>query len=68
MEKAPGGINIARSQTAFDHGINTDHDRLRYHLQAARYRDEVNSVLDFACGKNSHYYFEYERETARKVA
>ena len=68
MKRTFNGFNIARSQMANDDSINPDHEILRYHLQAARYRDEVNSVLDFTRGKNSHYYFKYKRKTDQEVA
>jgi len=66
MKKTSDGMNIARSQFAHDHKHNSDNDRFHYRLQAARYRSELDMILNFVGGKNSHYY--YEDEKIEKIA
>lgn len=55
-----------RSQLAFDRVNNTNHDRLHYRLQSARYKSEIDIILNFVRGKDSHYY--YEDRKIEKVA
>lgn len=62
MRRTSDGKNIARSQFAYDRKSNSSHDRLQYKLQSARYRYELNEMLDLTRGKNSHYYYDYKSE------
>lgn len=68
MKKTSDGKNIARSQFAYDRSHNSDHDGINYRIQAARYRNEMDSLLDFVAGKQSHYCYDSEQNTEDKVA
>lgn len=68
MKKTSDGFNIARSNLKYKEKPNKKNEQYQYLIDADRYRREVDSMLDFVGGRNSHYYYDSEQNTEDKVA